>query len=730
MERNYLSSNLIFGFYIIVVVVLGGCDAGQTPVTQDAGGVSSQATLDTNINSSQDTSEISPGLAADAGRGVLIDDLQRSTKVFAFQQAADEGADRGAEIYYYRCWTCHNSYTAEAGSPAPMLEGLFERDTLMSGAPVTDDNVANKIRYGSELMPGFSHTLSDDDIADLITYFHGGDCCVASVDVNLPANPWYTASEDDSMRFDYRGNLDGGPTGNVRSDDGVPREGVMVQLIASQNNIRTTVYSNEAGEYEFPKLPSGEYTLRIARPLRWQPYRRDAVQIDGANQLEEIVLQRVTDQELLPPTLDIMGQMSGAEWLFNLSGSMEEKRIFVENCNWCHSYQQIFRARFDENGWRRIIERMSHYQGSPLIFRNSSGRMEPDVEEKLVQWLTRVRGPDSPDPHFKEMPYPTGPSTEVVVTEYELPRLYLSTHDAAQDSKDFLWYSPHRGPRIGKVDPATGITQEVYIPVPEGCLPGTHWITYTKKGNLWSSQNWAHMLTRINPDTNELHQIKPPPRYLPDGVTPRPCNMSMGGNWAIAPDGYIWKIRSNLVTKTDPETGEYVETWPVENVSSTYGTDVTDDNKFVGGGAWGEDWMIMLDIEKGEVVERLSSYPNQGPGRSAFDNNDNSLWSGGKGGSLVRLESSTRRLKEFVAPLLYFGSFYEANVDKNSEVWAAAVQTGRYMRLDPKTERWITYVLPEPYSHNRKSWIDDTTDPISLWYVDHNSYLVHIQPRQ
>jgi len=39
-------------------------------------------------------------------------------------------------------------------------------------------------------------------------------------------------------------------------------------------------------------------------------------------------------------------------------------------------------------------------------------------------------------------------------------------------------------------------------------------------------------------------------------------------------------------------------------------------------------------------------------------------------------------------------------------------------------------VLPEPYSHNRKSWIDDSTDPVSLWYVDHNNYLVHIQPRQ
>ena len=360
----------------------------------------------------------SPAIA-DAGRGVYTDHLQRSTRAFTFQQAAPEGAARGQEIYYYKCWMCHNSYTAVAGSPGPLLEDLYDRSTMMSGKPVNDANVAEKIRNGGPLMPGYRYSLSDADIADLVSYIGGGDCCLASGGVNLPANPWYTASADDTMKFDYRGNLDGGPTGKVRSADEVPREGIMVQLIASDNNIRTTVYTNEAGEYEFPKLPTGEYTLRIARPLRWQPYRRDAVQIDGAPELDEIVLERVTDHELLPPTLDIMGQMSGAEWLFNIPGTMEEKRLLVTNCNWCHSYQLIFRPRYDENGWRRVVERMSHYQGSPLIYRNPNGRMEPEHEELLVKWLARVRGPDSPNPRFKEFPYPTGPATEVVVTEYE-----------------------------------------------------------------------------------------------------------------------------------------------------------------------------------------------------------------------------------------------------------------------------------------------------------------------
>ena len=58
----------------------------------------------------------------------------------------------------------------------------------------------------------------------------------------------------------------GGPKGVVKSSKGDLLEGMMVQLIAQKNAIRTTVYSNEDGRYEFPKLDSGTYTLRIAQP--------------------------------------------------------------------------------------------------------------------------------------------------------------------------------------------------------------------------------------------------------------------------------------------------------------------------------------------------------------------------------------------------------------------------------------------------------------------------------
>src|SRR5258706_5330741 len=105
-------------------------------------------------------------------------------------------------------------------------------------------------------------------------------------------------------------NLLGGAHGVVKNAEGFPLEGIMVQLISQKNSIRTTVYTNELGTYEFPKLESGDYTLRIPRPLEYKRYQLDSIKIDGSEKLAEIVLERVTTSEFLPPSPDILPQLT------------------------------------------------------------------------------------------------------------------------------------------------------------------------------------------------------------------------------------------------------------------------------------------------------------------------------------------------------------------------------------------------------------------------------------
>src|SRR5688500_10138050 len=113
------------------------------------------------------------------------------------------------------------------------------------------------------------------------------------------------------------GDLVGGPRGIVKTLQGQPVDGLMVQLISQKSAIRTTVYTNELGRYEFPKLETGGYTLRIARPREFRRYQKDAVHVDGATALPDIIVERVTQDALLPATSDILPQMTASELIHN-----------------------------------------------------------------------------------------------------------------------------------------------------------------------------------------------------------------------------------------------------------------------------------------------------------------------------------------------------------------------------------------------------------------------------
>src|ERR1700686_5415614 len=233
------------------------------------------------------------------------DDLQRSYRTDKYLEVAESGADRGQNIYWQKCWACHNKYQ----QAAPTLEGLFQQPALITGVPVNEENVAAHIKKGGPGMPSFRTTLSDSDVADVVSYLHSEKCCVEGE--HLPGNPWYRS---ETNKWTVQNGLSGGAAGIVRVASGDSPEGVMVQLIAP-NGVRTTVYTNEDGKYEFPKMQAGTYVLRIANPLEFRPYRRDSVQIDGSPKMEDIGLERIAKTRALPATAEVESQLSGEEIL-------------------------------------------------------------------------------------------------------------------------------------------------------------------------------------------------------------------------------------------------------------------------------------------------------------------------------------------------------------------------------------------------------------------------------
>jgi mono/diheme cytochrome c family protein len=114
------------------------------------------------------------------------DPYQKSLRVYEFKKAAESGAERGQEIFYYKCWFCHNEFTKDI----PKLPGLFQRATLISGEPVNDDTVKAKIRDGGSGMAAYKYALSESDLNDLVSYLRER-CCWNSD--SPPPNPQYRA---------------------------------------------------------------------------------------------------------------------------------------------------------------------------------------------------------------------------------------------------------------------------------------------------------------------------------------------------------------------------------------------------------------------------------------------------------------------------------------------------------------------------------------------------------
>ena len=521
-----------------------------------------------------------------------------------------------------------------------------------------------------------------------------------------------------------------GPRGVIKNAKGYPVEGVMVQLISAKTAIRTTVYSNRLGGYEFPNLDAGEYTLRLPRPLEYRPHRREGVRIDGRTILPDLILERVTTGQYLPPTADILPQLTGAEFLANLPGTEQEKDAVVSVCgSSCHSFSNQFRARFDEQSWRLLVNRMSNYGYRILVPPPPPTRKFTAEQELVVKFLSRVRGLDAQDPPLKAFPRPYGPATRAIVTEYELPWATVNIHDVAGDAAGNIWFTINRSPFIGMLDPNTGRVTSYRVPKPPamtvkpvrypvedglGIHPGLHWIEVDHKtGTVWFTDTWAEALGQLNPRTGDIQQV----------------NVGLHGNVALAPDGLsLWKTDQGKIKKYDAATvmknGLPVKEYPMKTTVSTYGTFVSRDSRYVGGG--GNQAIVWLDTKTGEVREVPGMTGKSINGRGDFDP-DGNIWVGGKGGQLVKYDPKANVVSEYIAPTPYV-SFYTARSDGNGEIWAGEMHGGRIARFNPRTQQWIEYQLPTPMSQDYFSWIDNSTTPATFWYGDQYGYIVRLQP--
>jgi mono/diheme cytochrome c family protein len=78
----------------------------------------------------------------------------------------------GRKLYDNYCDRCHEAYSSN-GKKGPALKGVFKSQYLsLSGLPANDERVAEIVKNGRAKMEGFGQVMTDQQIKDLIAYWH------------------------------------------------------------------------------------------------------------------------------------------------------------------------------------------------------------------------------------------------------------------------------------------------------------------------------------------------------------------------------------------------------------------------------------------------------------------------------------------------------------------------------------------------------------------------------
>ena len=177
-------------------------------------------------------------------------------------------------------------------------------------------------------------------------------------------------------------------SGTITAAGGEKIGGVTVSAKPVGGTITTTVYTDEAGNYYFPPLPSGNYRV-------WA----QAVGFETAKASVDLAAAKQAGLRAQGRREDFVKQLPGNAVLAALPEETPHdklmKQIVRNNCTACHTASYVLQHHFDETGWNAIIELMKNvnvygtYVGKE---RQPSGILDYHQKD-LAAYLARARGP-------------------------------------------------------------------------------------------------------------------------------------------------------------------------------------------------------------------------------------------------------------------------------------------------------------------------------------------------
>ena len=517
-------------------------------------------------------------------------------------------------------------------------------------------------------------------------------------------------------------------------------EGVLISAKRTGSNVTITVVSDAQGRYSFPlnRLEPGQYSLRI---------RAIGYVLDKPGQVE-VVAQTTSQLDLkLVKTQDLSRQLSNGEWLMSMAGTKEQKEIFL-GCIGCHTLERVVRSQHDTAEFVQVLRRMTGYaQGSTPArpqLRVSAGRGGGDMDTsprtqgqlvKQAEYAATINlSSDSKWPYeLKTVPRPRGKATNVIITEYDLPRPEAMPHDAMVDSQGMVWYSDFGSQYMGKLDPKTGKIVEYPVPVMEPKEPkGALDLEIDRDGNIWQGTMYQGVIARFDPKTEKFQTWKSP--KFAQGDAARTAMVTPG---SVHVDGKVW-VGADDEYQVDLKSGEWVtidykrdipKDSPLANRNlGSYGVASDSRNNFYGMNLGGE-FITRVNAETMKATPFPTPTPNSGPRRGHMDSQDRLWFAEFRGNKIGMFDTGTERFQEWTVPTAWTNP-YDAVLDKDGNAWTGGMSNDHVVRVNTKTGEVTEYLLPR-MTNIRRVNVDNSTNPPTFWVGNNlGATIIKLEPLQ
>lgn len=557
-------------------------------------------------------------------------------------------------------------------------------------------------------------------------------------------------------------------TGTVSSASEPKMEGVVVTAKRVGSTIAVSVISDAQGRYTFPqnRVAPGEYDVRIratgyelaaptkidARPdAKFEKFRNEPWV--GSTIRTSVAAGKTTQADItLQKTKDLAAQLTNGEWFMSWPGSNEIK-FGLLNCTQCHSLQPVVRSTFTAEQWVPVINRMARYSqgstpmrpqlrpgkgtGSAILAQSMDGREgAPPVAAELVKqtadYLAAVNlsgGRTTWSYPLKTYPRPSGKSTRVVVTEYDLPRPEALPHDAVADASGMIWYGDFGTHVLGVLDPRTGKATEYPLPITKPNAPlGSLDVVLDKQGNVWMGTMYQGSLAKFDTRAKQF-QTWGSPRFLERDDARIAMVMPINNDQ----DGQVW-IGGDDEYQVDTRTGE----WKTVDYSvglkdkklvkelTSYGVASDSKNNFFGMNLNGT-YIIRIDGKTKQVTPFATPTANAGPRRGHMDAQDRLWFAEFRANKIGMFDTKTEKFQEWPVSTPWT-NVYDAVSDKAGYAWAGGMNNDRIVRVNTRTGETVEYLLPR-WTNVRRVNVDNSTSTPAFWVGNNlGATLIKVEP--